>query len=178
LVSRPAIRQARREPCAQEAGRRAQAPEADRRAAEPHPRDILRPCEAWLAVSTQPDVAFLGQNAFLTIECKIGSKSSLGQLLKYAALHAGAASAYPGRTHALLYLTPGGRETICRFPFADWADVKAQAIAALPGFRKGALSGLGDGERSEICNSLGLLHIGHCTYADLAGVIETARGLR
>lgn len=124
---------------------------------------------------TQPDFAFDGPEAFLTIECKIDSKSSLEQLLKYGALHASADARSPGRKHALLYVSPRGRETVFPTPFADWDDLKRQAKDALAGELKGALRSARDDVRASIPNGLDKMMIGHCTFADLARLVEQHR---
>lgn len=121
---------------------------------------------------TQPDLAFDGPESFLTIECKIGSQSSLDQLLKYGALHARAETHVPGRKHALLYVSPRGRKTVFAESFVDWDDLKRQAKEALTVDSKGALRAARGEVRASIPAGLDLMMIGHCTFADLAGVLE------
>ena len=87
---------------------------------------------------TQPDFAFEGANSFLTIEAKVGTnKSSLEQLLKYAALHAAAKKATPGRIHGLLYLSSSSQAGLFSEAFVDWSDLKRLANERLPHVKKG-----------------------------------------
>lgn len=63
--------------------------------------------------STQPDFIFDGVDNFVTMEMKIGAKTSLDQLAKYLYLHAKAEQiGQKPRRHALVYLGPKTREAL------------------------------------------------------------------
>jgi hypothetical protein len=122
---------------------------------------------------TQPDFAFDGTNSFLTIEAKVGTnKSSLEQLLKYAALHAAAKKATPGRIHGLLYLSSSSQVGLFSEPFVDWSDLKRLANERLPHVKKGTLKGMSYEQQASVLQALSELHIGHVTYSELADLIE------
>jgi hypothetical protein len=122
---------------------------------------------------TQPDFAFDGANSFLTIEAKVGTnKSSLEQLLKYAALHAAAKKVTPGRLHGLLYLSSSSQAGLFSEVFVDWADLKRLAGEHLPHIDKGAFRRMSDQQRTSVLQSLSELQIGHVTYSELADHIE------
>lgn len=130
--------------------------------------------ELQLGSLSQPDFAFDSPTAFLTIECKVGpNKSSYDQLLKYAALHARAENKNPGRVHGLLFVTPSAREHLFPIPFTDWSALKRDALAYLPTITKGALRAAKPTLVAEIGDGLSLLNVGHCTYRDLAEVIDS-----
>ena len=80
---------------------------------------------------TQPDFAFDGDHAFLTIETKIGSQSSIEQLQKYAFLHAIRRRNRPSRAHGHLFITPYGEQRLFPKGVRTLGDARTQAAKNL-----------------------------------------------
>lgn len=121
--------------------------------------------------ATQPDFAFDGDGAFLTVEAKIGSKSSIEQLLKYAFLHWKADVARPRTIHALVYLTDAPLAKLYPGGFESWEDAKRRATEALPEITKQAFTRLSAAEREAVVAMLQTVRIGHMTYRDLDRIV-------
>jgi hypothetical protein len=126
---------------------------------------------------TQPDFAFENDHAFLTIETKINSRSSIEQLQKYAYLHALIRERRPGRTHGLLFLTPDPDERFFGVGAKSIADARKRAAEALRagGANKYTLQKIEMSQAPELLDSPGVLAIGHCSFGEFFGLIRHHR---
>lgn len=142
-------------------------------------RDFER--EEKIDLITQPDFVFENEHAFLTIETKLNSKSSLEQLQKYAYLHHLIREKKKGRQHALLYLTPHDEARL--FPGKLQSIDEARKVAAQKlrsgdpakwTLRKVATA-------SKVADLLDetppSFKTGHCRFEDFSGLVRRYRDL-
>lgn len=121
--------------------------------------------------STQPDFAFFSQNALLTVEMKIGAKTSYDQLAKYAYLHHRAETVFPDcRKHGLIYLAK-----------RDWDFLwSGNEIMDIEGRRKHAANHIPESigisgvsvDRDEVRNVLNKMKIGFLNYDEFCRILS------
>jgi hypothetical protein len=119
---------------------------------------------------TQPDFVFEGDRAFLTIETKIDSKSSIEQLQKYAFLHSAVQQTEPGREHGLLLLTPYPERDLFRGNISSVAAARQMAAADLrsDGAIKWSIKKIAESKAVEMLEDSNALRIGHCSFGQFA----------
>lgn len=119
---------------------------------------------------TQPDFVFTSDRAFLTIELKIESKSSIEQLQKYAFLHSFVEQSNPGRTHALLFLTPHQESSLFPGKVGSLLAARNQAAKYLrEGVQqKWSMQKVAISRAAELLEDMDALKIRHCSFSDFA----------
>ena len=129
---------------------------------------------------TQPDFVFKGDHAFLTIETKITSKTSIEQLQKYAFLHAVAESKQPGRIHGLMFLAPYPKEQLFREKFESWIQIKHRAAEDLEEIKRGerpapkyTIKKIAESDAAiEFLKAPEKLKIGYCSFKQLNSLVQ------
>jgi hypothetical protein len=122
--------------------------------------------------ATQPDFLFITGDRSVSIEMKIGAKSSIKQVLKYALL-ALAVEQFDGvkREHLLLFLGSGGFPSLWHEGFADVEDMGKMLDGERLAFLTGKPKHFQDLE-ARFFEIVSLLSVAFINYGALAGVLE------